>query len=202
MPTTDSSDETLDEPILEGIVVSRDEHGEVNIAPMGPRVDRELTRFVLRPFRTTKTYQNLNRTGRCVVHVTDDVMLLARAAVGQLERPPRLAAIDGFDCPRLADACRWFALQAESIHDAAERATIVCRVVAQGELRPFFGFNRAKHAALEGAILATRIGILSDDEIRLEMERLAILVQKTAGEQERQAFQFLQEYIAARVIEK
>ena len=59
--------------------------------------------------------------------------------------------------------------------------------------RPFFGFNRAKHAVLEAAILATRIGILPDDEIRREMERLAIPVEKTAGQQERRAFEFLRQ---------
>jgi hypothetical protein len=198
MPTTDSSAETSDEPILEGIVVSGDEDGRINIAPMGPRVDRALTRFVLRPFQTAQTYKNLKQTGRCVFHVTDDVLLLARAAVGQIDPPPNLKSIDGFGCPRLADACRWLALQAESIDDAAERTTIVCRVVTHGELRPFFGFNRAKHAVLEAAILATRIGIVSEEEIRHEFERLAIPVQKTAGEQERRAFEFLRNYVAAR----
>jgi uncharacterized protein len=198
MPTTDSSEFSSDELILEGIVVSCDEAGAINIAPMGPRVDRQLSRFVLRPFQTAQTYQNLKSTRRCVFHITDDVLLLARAAVGQLEPVPDLAKIDGFDCPRLADACRWFALQADSIDDVAERATIVCQVVQHGEMRPFFGFNRAKHAVLEGAILATRIGIVPDEEIRREMERLSIPVQKTAGEQERQAFQVLYDYIAAR----
>ena len=201
MPTRDSSTETPDELILEGLVVSCDENGAVNIAPMGPRVDRALTRFVLRPFQTAQTYRNLKATGRCVFHVTDDVQLLARAAVGQIDSLPNLKSIDGFACPRLADACRWFALQAESIADAAERTTIVCRVVTHGELRPFFGFNRAKHAVLEAAILATRIGIISQEEIRREFERLAIPVQKTAGQQERRAFEFLRDYVAARLEE-
>jgi hypothetical protein len=202
MPTTKSSEVSSDELILEGIVVSCDEQGGVNVAPMGPRVDRLLSRFVLRPFQTAQTFCNLKSTGRCVFHVTDDVLLLALAAVGQLDTPPKLARIDGFECPRLADACRWFALQAESIDDAAERATIVCRVVSQGEVRPFLGFNRAKHAVLEAAILATRIGILAAGEINREMERLAIPVQKTAGEQERQAFQLVRDYVAARLMKK
>ena len=73
----------------------------------------------------------------------------------------------------------------ERLDDTQERTTIDCRVIAQGEVRPFFGFNRAKHAVLEAAILATRIGIIPADEIRREIERLAILVQKTAGHQER-----------------
>ncbi len=170
-----------------------------NIAPMGPRVDRDLTRLVLRPFQTSQTYRNLKQSGCGVLHVTDDVELLARAAVGQVEPPPPLVPIAGFACPRLADACRWLAFQVETLDDSAERTTIACRVVSRGELRPFFGFNRAKHAVVEAAILATRIGIVASAEICQEMKRLAIPVQKTGGMQERRAFEFLQSYISSRL---
>lgn len=188
-----------DELILEGIVVSCDERKQANIAPMGPRVARDLTQFVLKPFRTARTYQNLKAARRCVFHVIDDVELLAEAAVGELRTPPELVSITDFDCPRLADCCQWFALEVQTLDDAVERATIGCRVLKRGEVRPFFGFNRAKHAVLEAAILATRIGIVADQEIRYELERLAIAVQKTAGKQERNAFGFLQNYIANRL---
>jgi len=149
----------------------------------------------LRPFQSAQTYRNLKATGCGVFHVIDDVELLSRAAVGRFESPPKLLPVADFRCPRLADACRWLAFQVESLDDAAERTTIQCRVVSHGELRPFFGFNRAKHAVLEAAILATRVGILPSDEILREIERLAIPVQKTAGLQERRAFDFLREYI-------
>jgi uncharacterized protein len=184
-----------DELILEGIVVTQDAAGRTNIAPMGPRVDRAISRLVLRPFQTSQTYRNLKATGCGVFHVTDDVELLARAAIGQLDPPPPLVALKGFPCPRLADCCRWFAFQVQSLDDAAERTTINCRVGATGEVRSFFGFNRAKHAVVEAAILATRIGILPDDEIRREMERLAVLVGKTAGAQERRAFELLRAHV-------
>jgi hypothetical protein len=190
--------EQRDEPILEGIVVSLDGAGRPNIAPMGPRLDRDITRLLLRPFRTSQTYQNLKATGCGVFHVTDDVELLARAAVGRLESDPALTPVAGFLCPRLTDACRWFAFRVQAVDDRKERTEIDCQVVARGEGRPFFGFNRAKHAVLEAAILATRIGIIHSEEIRGEMERLAVIVQKTAGQQERQAFDFLSRYISGR----
>jgi hypothetical protein len=188
-----------DELILEGIVVTLDGAGVANIAPMGPRVDRELTRIVLRPFQTAQTYRNLKVRPAGVLHVTDDVELLARAAVGQLDPLPALIPIDGFSCPRLADACRWLAFEVESLNDEQDRATIECRVVARGVIREFFGFNRAKHAVVEAAILATRIGILPDDELRREMAKLATPVAKTAGQQERRAFEFLRQYIESRI---
>ena len=190
---------TSDELILEGIVVTQDSAGRTNVAPMGPRVDRAISRLVLRPFQTAQTYHNLKATGCGVFHVTDDVELLARAAVGKWESPA-LVPLPEFPCPRLADCCRWFSIQVRSLDDSSKRTTIDCHVVATGEVRPFFGFNRAKHAVVEAAILATRIGILPADEIRREIERLAIPIEKTGGDQERRAFEFLRAYIQSHLI--
>ena len=188
-----------DELILEGIVVTLDSQGAANIAPMGPRVDRDLSRLVLRPFQTSQTWQNLKHSRCGVFHVTDDVELLARAAVGCLDPPPPLVPLEHFSCPRLADACRWLAFEVEHFDDQSERTKISCRVVASGFVRQFFGFNRAKHAVVEAAILATRVEILPADEIRREMARLAGPVSKTAGVQERRAFDFLRQYIDDRL---
>jgi len=195
MPSLTANSDEPDELILEGIVVTRDAAGQQNIAPMGPRVDRALSRLVLRPYQTAQTYRNLKATSYGVFQVTDDVELLARTAIGEVTKPPELSAIADFPCARLTDCCRWFAFRVERLDDTQERTTIECRVVAQGEVRPFFGFNRAKHAVLEAAILATRVGILPAEEIRREIERLAIPVQKTAGHQEGVAFALLQDYI-------
>jgi hypothetical protein len=191
--------DTDDELILEGIVVTHDGAGVANIAPMGPRVDRAQTRLILRPFQSAQTFRNLKVQPAGVFHVTDDVELLARAAVGDFISPPPLAAVEHFPCPRLADACRWMAFRVVEFDEQSERATIHGEVVACGAIRDFFGFNRAKHAVVEAAILATRIGILPDDELRREMARLAIPVGKTAGEQERRAFAFLQQFIDSRL---
>jgi uncharacterized protein len=188
-----------DDLILEGIVVTANAAGEPNVAPMGPRVDRAITRLVLRPFKTALTYRNLKATGCGVFHVTDDVLLLARGAIGRLDETPAMAAVPGLACPRLADACRWWGFRVRDLDDAGERTTIACEIVTAGEERPFFGFNRAKHAVLEAAILATRVGILPAEEIRREMERLAVPVEKTAGRQEREAFDLLRDFLRAKL---
>ena len=49
--------------ILEGVVTTISANGDVNVAPMGPRVDMEMKGFQLRPFRTAKTYANLKVHG-------------------------------------------------------------------------------------------------------------------------------------------
>jgi hypothetical protein len=186
--------------ILEGIVTTVSAAGEVNIAPMGPDVTfdpatGELTRFVLRPFHTAQTYANLRVHGEGVLHVTDDVLLLAQSAVGALDPMPVLrpaAQVRGWV---LADACRYHEFRALSCDDRAERARFEVEVVHTGRLRDFFGFNRAKHAVLEAAILATRTALLPLEEIEADYRKLAVLVEKTGGPQEHAAFRFLCDYI-------
>src|ERR1700675_4491159 len=94
--------------ILEGIVTTISAAGAVNVAPMGPRVDESMGHFLLRPFPTSQTYQNLRVHGEGVLHVTDDVLLLARAAVGPVEPLPPLRPAAHVAGWVLADACRWY----------------------------------------------------------------------------------------------
>lgn len=181
--------------ILEGIVTTLNADGSVNIAPMGPQVDEAMLQFVLLPFRTSTTCQNLRRHGEGVLHVTDDVWLLAQAAVGQPEPLPRLIAATAVRGQILADAARWYAFRVVDFDDREARARIVAQVVERGEQRPLFGFNRGKHAVVEAAILATRLTLLPAPEILAQLEHLRPLVEKTGGAQERTAFQFLEHYI-------
>jgi hypothetical protein len=150
---------------------------------------------VLRPYRTSKTYQNLLRTGEGVFHVTDDVLLLAQTAVGEPHPLPQLQATRAIAGMILTGACRWYAFRTVAIDDAEQRTVITAEVVDRGRLREFFGFNRAKHAVLEAAILATRIGLLPADEITAQFEKLRVLVEKTGGAQEHEAFQFLESHL-------
>jgi hypothetical protein len=185
--------------ILEGIVTTICPDGRVNISPMGPLVEDDFRRFTLRPFRTSTTYQNLKRTGQGVLHVTDNVELLAQAAVGQPDPLPELIRCGEIDGWILAECCRWYALRTSTLDDREERTTITAEVVAEGRFREFFGFNRAKHAVVEAAILATRITLLPAAEIQADFRRLQVLVQKTGGSQEERAFNFLQRYVDERI---
>lgn len=185
--------------LLEGIVTTLNGDGSPHIAPMGPIVDREFTRLLLRPFRTSTTYQNLKRSGEGVLHVTDDVDLFARAAVGQLDKLPPLTPAKTIEGMILADACRWYAFRIDTLDDDEERTAIVAQVVDSGRLRDFFGFNRAKHAIIEAAILATRIEFLEPAHILAEFDRLAAPVSKTGGHAERNAFEFLRQYVHGQI---
>jgi hypothetical protein len=181
--------------ILEGLVTTLTPEGAPHLAPMGPRVDDRWQCFTLRPFQTAQTYRNLKALGEGVLHVTDDVLLLARAALGRVEPMPPLAPAMCVRGHVLCDACRFFEFRVRSIDDGAERVAIEAEVVHSGRLRDFFGFNRAKHAVVEAAILATRADFLPLADILAEYRKLAIIVDKTGGSQEQQAFAFLREHM-------
>ena len=181
--------------ILEGIVTTLNADHSVNISPMGPIVERDVSRLTFRPYQTSTTYQNLKRAGCGVFHVVDDVELLAQAAVGDVDPAPACTPCTSVPGQILTDACRWYAFRVDRLDDRDQRTTIEASVVEQGRGRDFFGLNRAKHAVLEAAIFATRVDFLPEREIRAEWERLQIIVDKTAGDQERRAFEFLTQFI-------
>ncbi len=184
--------------ILEGLMTTVNADGSVNLAPMGPIVGPEMRELLFRPYQTSATYANLKRTGQGVFHVTDDVEILARAAIGAMEEMPRLAPAVAVNGWIVLDACRWYACRVRSIDDSRPRTEIVCDVVDRGTQREFFGFNRAKHAVLEAAILATRVDLLPREELLADLTRLAVPVQKTGGQAERSAFALLEDYVCRR----
>jgi uncharacterized protein len=189
--------------ILEGIVTTVSALGEVNIAPMGPRVAFEATgelhHFSLHPFRTAQTFANLMEHGEGVLHVTDDVLLLAQSAVGKVVPSPALVPATQVRGWVLADTCRFHEFRVLSRDDRTERAHFDVEVVHTGRVRDFFGFNRAKHAVVEAAILATRTAFLPREEIEAEYRKLAVLVEKTGGPQEHAAFTLLQQHLHQKI---
>ena len=135
-------------------------------------------------------FPDLNKI-HCPDHIRTQRCTLA---VGKLD-PPATTACDAIEGRILVGACRWFAMRVADLDDKAERTTIVCRTVAQGEQRPFFGLNRAKHAGVEGAILATRLHLLEAAEVARQFDALRPLVEKTGGDAERRAFAFLEDFL-------
>ncbi|TWU22810.1 DUF447 domain-containing protein [Bythopirellula polymerisocia] len=178
--------------ILEAIVTTSNEDGSINIAPMGPIVDASSETLVLRPFRTSTTYHNLIRTHSGVLHITDDVLLFAMAAIGKVEPLPEFLSSEPLV---LASACRWLKFYVLSVDDSAERSVLIARTTAGAHMREFFGFNRAMHAVIEAAILATRVQLLPPENLLAELARLESPVRKTGGAVELKAFALLREFI-------
>ncbi len=188
--------------ILEGIVTTLGPGGAVNIAPMGPRLFPPFlletgTVFELRPYHTAQTCSNLRQHPEGVLHVHDDVLLLARSAVGPVEPLPEWLPATRVRGVVLADACRACEFRITACDDSTPRVTLRAEVVHVHRLRDFFGFNRGMFAVLEAAILATRLGLQSAEQIEAELDRLAVLVEKTGGPREQEAFAFLRGHVRA-----
>jgi hypothetical protein len=180
---------------LEGLVTTLTADGGPHLAPMGPHVGPDMTRFVLRPFPTSATYRNLLARREGVLHVSDDALLIAKAAVGPVEPFPDTVPAEQVRGVILAGACRFYEFAVRAIDDSEERVRIEAEVVRAGTLREFFGFNRAKHAVLEAAILATRLHLLPLEEVAGEYRKLRVIVGKTGGPAEHAAMDFLQAHL-------
>jgi hypothetical protein len=169
--------------IVETVTTTINPDGTVNCAAMGVQWGDEA--LVIKPYRSTRTLRNLERSGAAVVNLTDDILLFTQAALGDPHPPTRpAAAVEG---AVLADACSWREVAVDAIDASGPRARVTTRVVGRGFGREFVGFNRACHAVLEASILASRARRLPANEIRADLARLAVLVDKTAGPRERAA---------------
>jgi hypothetical protein len=162
---------------------------------MGPTVHSNLQNFELRPFNTSRTFANLKRTRSGVVHVTDDVGLIAQSAIGKLIPLPEFFPAEKITGQVIANTCRWYEFQVEYIDENSARTNINCKTLHTGRIRDFWGFNRAKHAVIEAAILATRLDFLPREEIQEQFQRLETIVSKTGSAQESKAFQLLSEHV-------
>ncbi len=165
---------------------------------MGPLVDESFATLLLRPFRTSTTYQNLRQRPAGVFHVTDDVLQLAQAAINRLDEVPENFAAQEVPGVVLSSACRWYEFRVESLDDTQDRTEIRARVVYCGRLRDFIGFNRAKHAVIEAAILATRLHLLPREDVLSQFAALRIIVDKTSGPRDQEAFALLERYVGIR----
>jgi hypothetical protein len=180
--------------IIETIVTTVDANGSINFAPMGVEWGDET--IVLKPFLETTTFRNLNATGVAVVNLTDDAMLFAQGAISSPQFPSIPATV--VKGAVLEAACSWRELRVVTIDATPPRSRIEARVVHRGTRREFIGFNRARHAVLEAAILATRTHLLPAEQIREEYARLQVVVDKTAGPREREAMDLLTQYVRSR----
>ena len=185
--------------ILEALITTLDGAGKLNVAPMGPEMTPGSDRFVLRPYQTSTTFRNLQANGAGVCHITDDVWLIARAAIRQVDRgevSTRPASVVNGQI--LNTTGRYLEFRVVDLDTTTDRARINVETVAFGrQAHDLFGLNRAKHAVVEAAILATRLDFLPRDEILADFARLAILVEKTGGPDEHQAFNLLHTHVLA-----
>lgn len=162
---------------------------------MGPVVDATLENWTLRPFQTSNTFKLLQGHPYGVFHVIDEVLLIVRAAL-QVPQDLEFEEIDqGWV---LKSACHWYQLQIVDWNVSDLRSEARAKVIAQGTLRPFWGWNRAKHSVLEATILMTRLHLLEREFVSAELARLAPAIEKTAGPSEKEAWRIIHEFFESR----
>jgi hypothetical protein len=176
--------------IVESIVTTVAPDGAVNIAPMG--VEWGDDALVLKPFLETTTWKNVRASGVAVVNLTDDVYIFAAAAIGSPSFPTVPAAV--VPGVVLEAACSWREVEITETDATPPRARLGARVVHRGTHREFIGFNRARHAVLEAAILCTRLHLIPPADVDADFARLRIPVEKTAGPREWEAWRLLERY--------
>jgi uncharacterized protein len=173
--------------IRETIVTTVNANGEAHIAPLG--IIAEGVGWILAPFHPSTTLANLRQSSCAVANLTDDVRVFAGCLTGRRDWP--LAASSVVAAPRLADANAHLELVVEDVREDPQRPRLVCRVVHRAAHRPFEGFNRAQAAVVEAAVLISRLHMLPRADIEAGLGRLEIIVRKTAGAAEAEAWGWL-----------
>ena len=195
--SADASDDA-GAPLIEAVVTTTGSDGDVNCAAMGVRWGEE--ELVFWPFHATRTLKNLRFRGEAVVHLTDDVLLFVEAALGHPRPAMRAASVVAGSV--IEQAHGWREVVVTEIgpsEDGTPRAKVRARVVAVGTgTQPPLGLCRARHAAVEASIFASRLRWLGDERVCAELARLQELVDKTAGPRERAAMDYVRRYVAQR----
>jgi len=186
--------------ILEGLATTRNPDGTINLSAMGPLWDDSMQTLILRPFPTSVTYANLMREKAGVWHIIDDALLLVQAALdawGESSLPPLNPACQ-VNGQVLQDCCRWYEFVVSQVDESGERPCFHAQVVHRGQGREFVGWNRARHAILEGAILVSRWQFLGIEETRRELQNLWSPVRKTGGPREILAMELVENVLEQR----
>lgn len=177
--------------IYETVITTVNPDGTVHIAPMGIRHESE--KYLIAPFKPSRTLDNLVHSGVAVINATTDVLIIAGCLTGRHDWP----VVDAvhIPCKRLAAALSHVEVRVESRKDDELRPVFTCRPVHAAIHEPFQGFNRAQAAVVETAILVSRLQRLPEQKIRSELKYLGIAISKTAGENERTAWQWLMDKV-------
>jgi uncharacterized protein len=197
-PPSGAADSSIQGPLIETVVTTTGPDGVVNCAAMGVRWGEP--ELVFWPFDATRTLRNLRAHGEAVVHLTDDVLLFVQAALGHPRPPTRPASEIAGSVIEAANA--WREVVVTDITPSSgepPRSRVRARVVAAGTgAEQPLGLCRARHAAVEASILASRLKWLGAEHVSAELRRLQALVDKTAGPRERAAMDYVRRYIAER----
>ena len=176
--------------IIEVLLSTKSPCGENNFAPMGmERIDE--TMVLVRPFRDSRTWANLNERGYAVASITDSILPLVHAVVK--DRLPDHFPAYLVPCGVIEDPCGWAELELKRISLEGDRGHCLFEIAYEESRRPFGGFNRSRCAILEALVAATRIHVRGKETFLEEYRRAVELTERTGGEEERLALRLIGE---------
>ena len=171
--------------INEVIVTTQNAAGIVHLAPMGVHVHGDEIHIL--PFKPSITLTNLLETKKAVLNYCDDVRIFAGCLTGR-----RDWKCNGL---MLENTLAHSEVELVCVEDDDTRPTLICSILNTVHHAPFTGFNRAQYSVLEAAILVSRLHMLPIEKIDSELAYLKIGLEKTAGERELEAWNWLMEKI-------
>lgn len=181
----------LNAKIHEVIVTTKNADGSAHHAPMG--ISEVNGYFQIKPFKPSTTYNNLMHHRACSINYTDDVRVYAGALTGHRQWPA--SSCEKIDGLYLTDALSHSEITVQDVDDDDPRACFYGVVVHEQQHGLFRGYNRAQSAVIEAAILVSRLSMLPEQKIRDEINYLTIGMEKTAGEREWEAWDWLMEKV-------
>ena len=184
----------MNDRIFETVITTCAPEGAVHVAPMGVRYSGE--HVLLKPFRPSRTLDNVLATRTAVLNVLTDVRVFAGCVTGRRGWATVSVEAEGAPAARLACAHAHVLLHLAEVEEDAQRPTLRLERLREVQHSAFPGFNSAQAAVLEGAVLVSRLHLLPREKVASEMAYLQIAVDKTAGAPEREAWGWLQEAVA------
>ena len=178
--------------VRETLVTTKNRDLSIKISPLGVYIDNNILK--LKPFKPSRSLENILRNGSGVINYVDDVRVFA-SCITNRDIQTNFVKASKIDCSRIENAISHTEFVVEEIKDDNQRPTIICNPINEETHKMFYGFNRAKSAIIELCILVSRLGIIEDKKIKEEIKYLKIAVEKTAGKNELEAWDWLIEHI-------
>jgi hypothetical protein len=182
--------------IHEVIVSTINKEKIVHIAPMGIKIfNAQKKKYVqISPFRPSQTLENLLETNVATINFIDNVKVFSGIVTKEKESWGLSPSLNSY-VPHLEETNTHMNVVVDDIKDDSVRPKIICEVLNEEMHKPFLGFNRAQFSVIELAVLSTRLGRISDDKVRNELEYLKIGIDKTAGNNEKEAWSWIEKKI-------
>ena len=182
--------------IHEVIVTTINKDKKVHIAPMGVKILQSGSKKLVQisPFKPSQTLDNILETKIATVNFIDNVKVFSGIVTGE-KKDWKLEVFDDKCVPHLQNTNTHMNVKVSENHDDPVRPRIMCELIKEQIHRPFLGFNRAQFSVIELAVLSTRLGRIDDNKIKDEMKYLKIGIDKTAGKNEKEAWEWIEKKI-------